>query len=472
MLFNTLNFALFFACVYLLYWILPRRAQNLMLLAASYFFYGCWDWRFLSLILASTAVDYFCGRALPGASPRARRFYLLLSLVTNLGLLGFFKYFNFFAASLQELAAPFGIHLSYSTLNIVLPVGISFYTFQTLSYTIDVYRGEIEPCRDPWDFALFVAFFPQLVAGPIERARCLLPQIRGKRTVTRAQLYEGTWLILWGLFKKVCVADRLAPMVDRIFADPSSCSGAHILVGLYAFAFQIYGDFSGYSDMARGLAKVMGFEIRLNFNLPYFAVNPSDFWKRWHISLSTWLRDYLYISLGGNRKGRFKTYRNLMLTMLLGGLWHGAAWTFVAWGFYHGTLLILHRLAKPILVLLEPKAFLARKAWWGARVFVMLHLTCLGWLLFRAQSLGEVHLMLERMVLDFGPGASAGYALISVLFIVLPLLVVQWAQFVKNDLLVVFRWPVLLRGLFYFLLYYGITVYGVTGGKQFIYFQF
>ena len=333
MLFNSLQFIAFFIIVYSLYLLFNHRWQNYMLLAASYFFYGSWNWRFLSLILISTILDYFCGLAIDRQPGRKRKkLFLIISVTGNLTILGFFKYFNFFAHDFQLILARFGIPTHPLVLNIVLPVGISFYTFQTMSYTIDIYRGEMRPTRRFLDLALFVAFFPQLVAGPIERAKHLLPQIIKPRLITPRQFREGLWLIYWGFFLKVFVADNLAGIVDRVFAGAETISGIEVLLGLYAFAFQILGDFAGYSSIAIGLARLMGIDIMTNFLFPYFVTNPRDFWKNWHISLSTWLRDYLYIPLGGNRRGRLMTYRNILITMLLGGLWHGAAWTFVIWG--------------------------------------------------------------------------------------------------------------------------------------------
>ena len=326
-----------------LYFLTQRyfRLQNGILLIASYVFYGFWDWRFLALLFVSTVVDYNLALLIEKSeSPGERKALLAASICVNLGILGFFKYFGFFAESFASLLNSFGFQSSTPFFNIVLPVGISFYTFQTMSYTIDVYRRKLPATRNFFDFALFVSFFPQLVAGPIERATKLLPQVLQPRKFSQSNFVEGFYLIILGLFKKVVIADNMAPIVNYIFSrDVSTLSGAEVLVGVYAFAFQIYGDFAGYTDIARGVAKWLGFDLMLNFRMPYFATSPSDFWQRWHISLSSWLRDYLYIPLGGNRQGTLLTYRNLMLTMVLGGLWHGAAWTFVAWGFFHGLIL-------------------------------------------------------------------------------------------------------------------------------------
>ncbi|MBE9529897.1 MAG: MBOAT family protein, partial [Proteobacteria bacterium] len=350
MLFNSVQFAIFFAIVYLLYLLLNHKGQNRLLLVASYVFYGCWDWRFLSLIAISTVVDYFCGlKIYESREKQKRKLFLFISVCSNLTILGFFKYFNFFTDNLYALLNGFGFSPDPFFLNIILPVGISFYTFQTISYSIDIYRKELNPTRKFLDFALFVSFFPQLVAGPIERAKNLLPQMLLPRKLTVDKFYEGCYLIFWGLFLKVFIADNLARMVDPVFSSSGPYDGVRVLLALYAFAFQIFGDFAGYSNIARGLAKCMGFDLMVNFNLPYFAVNPKDFWQRWHISLSTWFRDYLYIPLGGNRHGQMNTCRNLAITMLLCGLWHGAAWTFIVWGAYHALLQIIHKLLQPLL---------------------------------------------------------------------------------------------------------------------------
>ena len=333
MVFNSLHFVWFFIVVYCVYRVLPHRAQNWLLLVASYYFYAAWDWRFLGLLIASTLVDFTCARVLSRTSaPRARRALLVLSLGFNLTLLGFFKYFNFFADSLHGVLGALGWNVDFVTLRILLPVGISFYTFVTMSYVIDVYRREIPATRDLLDFAVFVAFFPHLVAGPILRASTLLSQIDSPRRITREQMRDGAWLIAWGYFQKVFVADNLASLANSAFDPAAPQTGVNILLGVYAFAFQIYGDFAGYSNIARGTSKLMGIELIENFRFPYLVRTPQAFWRNWHISLSTWLRDYLYIPLGGSRGSEWRTRWNLFVTMVLGGLWHGAAWTFVHLG--------------------------------------------------------------------------------------------------------------------------------------------
>ncbi|MET0158625.1 MAG: MBOAT family protein [Acidimicrobiales bacterium] len=345
MVFNSLQYLVFFPLVFAVYWQLKRRGQNVLLLLASWFFYAMWDWRFLGLMLLTTGVDFGVGRYLAMTEDeKKRKLAFGLSLGLNLTVLGFFKYFNFFVGSAADLLQTFGLDASEPTLRVLLPVGISFYTFHGISYTFDVFRRDIEPADDLLDFAVFVAFFPQLVAGPIGRAHLQLPQFEHERPPLRwEQARSGLCLILLGLFKKVAIADALAPFVDRTFTEPGRASWISLLGGAYAFALQIYGDFAGYSDVARGSSRLLGIELPLNFEQPYLSRNITVFWRTWHISLSNWLRDYLYIPLGGSRGSRAETYRNLMLTMVLGGLWHGAAWTFVAWGTLNGVYLCAHR---------------------------------------------------------------------------------------------------------------------------------
>ena len=470
MVFNSLVFLFFFVVVYSLYRLLPHRGQNILLLVASYFFYGWWDWRFLSLILLSTTIDFISGRIIGNAAPRQRRrrIALCISVTTDLTILGFFKYFNFFAENLAAGLQQLGITTSIHHLQIILPVGISFYTFQAMSYTLDIYRGQLRPARSFLDFATFVAFFPQLVAGPIERAAHLLPQIQNPRTVTRAGIESGAWLIAWGLFKKCVIADNLAIMVDGVF-NGGTPTGAVALLAIYAFAFQIFCDFSGYSDIARGLGRLMGVDLMVNFNNPYFALNPKDFWARWHISLSSWLRDYLYIPLGGNRKGPRRMYINLALTMLLGGLWHGAAWTFVAWGAFHGLLLVVyHAWSDRFLV----KGALDSGRWLWLRRVWMFHLVCLGWLFFRADSLGQVATMLREMFGHFAWNAEAANMLATLLLLCLPLWLVQGLQVKTRDLLAPTGLSWVPRTALYAVIILMFLALGNTGGGAFIYFQF
>ncbi len=473
MVFNSLHFLVFFPAVYVVYRALPHRGQNWWLLLASYYFYAAWDWRFLGLLIASTLVDYGCARVLARAEdPHRRRWILIVSLGFNLTVLGFFKYFNFFAESLHDLFALAGWQVDFITVRVLLPIGISFYTFMTMSYVIDVYRREIEPSRNLLDFALFVAYFPHLVAGPILRASKLLPQIARPRTIARAQIVEGLWLIGLGYFKKVFVADNLGHLADGIFASDASLTGPDVLLGIYAFAFQIYGDFSGYSDIARGASKLMGIELNVNFLFPYFVTSPQAFWRHWHISLSTWLRDYLYIPLGGNRGTTWTTYRNLMVTMVLGGLWHGAAWPFVLWGVYQGALLIVYR-ATGLAERLDRAAEMRRAAVVGLAWLVMFHLTCLGWLIFRAESATQIAALLGALPHGWTGHAEAWSRLGGpLLFYVGPLLAIQLLEVRRQDLMAVPQLPLPVRYAIYVAIGFFILLFGDFQGAQFIYFQF
>ncbi len=476
MLFNSYVFWLFFLLVAAAYWRLPHRGQNRLLLAASYVFYGWWDWRFLSLIVVSTLVDFGVARRLTAvAAPRRRRLWLLVSVATNLGLLGAFKYFGFFAAEAAGLLRALGLGADLPTLRVILPVGISFYTFQTMSYTIDVYRGRAEPARSLPDFALFVCFFPQLVAGPIERYHRLMPQIAGPRRRAPGDFAEGLHHVLLGLFKKVVVADNLAVLANAVFGgDPAALTGGQVLVGVYAFAFQIYGDFSGYSSIAQGVAKWLGFDLSTNFRLPYFAVSPSDLWRRWHVTLSSWLRDYLYVPLGGNRGGRARTYRNLLLTMLLGGLWHGAGWTFVAWGLFHGLILVLWRVAAELRRSPRPAAAAASWPWWrrvGAAL-LMFHLTCVSWLLFRSRSIGQAWDLLRRIVAGPWLDPVAVYGLGVLAFFVLPLLLLELWLERRRDLTALLTAPWPARATVYAYCALMLWYFPPEASHEFIYFQF
>lgn len=471
MLFNSYTFWGFYAVVLLAYRILPHRAQNRLLLLASYVFYGTWDWRFLSLIIFSTIVDFVAGRAMvsPASTESTRKRWLILSLSTNLGLLAVFKYLGFFVESAASLLTLMGLEPNLWTLRIILPVGISFYTFQTLSYTIDIYRRQLRPCDDFLDFALYVSFFPQLVAGPIERARQLLPQIVQPRTVSARDFQLGLYCILLGLFKKVVVADNMALVVNHIFSQPpGSLSALDALLGVYAFAFQIYGDFHGYSLIAQGTAFWLGVRLMDNFRHPYFATSPQDFWRRWHISLSTWLRDYLYIPLGGNRGSSVATYRNLLTTMILGGLWHGAAWTFVIWGVIHGGWLAIHRFIS------ERRPAPAEFGWAGAgvRMFLTFQMVCVTWLFFRADSVPQALGFFGALFGSYAPSSvtALGFGLLA--FFALPMLLYEaWVER-RGDLFAItsvhWVWRVALYTVIaFFLLWFPAPV-----PSEFIYFQF
>lgn len=389
MLFNSSAFLIFFPTVFALYWVIPKKnvkLQNVLLLLASYVFYGWWDWRFLSLIAFSTIVDYSLGFLIDKNEGKKRKIYLICSIVANLSLLGFFKYFNFFIESWVNLWKMFGYEMPVSTLNIILPVGISFYTFQTMSYSIDVYRKQIKPTKSFIAFATFVSLFPQLVAGPIERASNLIPQLIKARSWSHTKFKEGFFQICVGFFRKVVVADSIAVLIDGIYNEPDIHNASSILMAVVLYSFQIYFDFSGYSDIAIGTAKLLGFEFKQNFNLPYFSSSITEFWRRWHISLSSWLRDYLYIPLGGNRKGVKIQYRNLFITMLLGGLWHGSSWNFVIWGAIHGAFLATEKKFR-----LVPKQY---KLVNNLLIFVLVTLV---WIFFRSESFADTATIVSKL---------------------------------------------------------------------------
>ncbi len=466
MLFNSDAFLKFFGAFLLLFYLCRNdlRARNILIVAASYFFYGWWEYRLLSLLVFTSLLDFFVGAALERTDPIGQRKALVcLSVAANLSLLGFFKYYDFFVESLAALLTRLDIPFHARTLNLILPVGISFYTFQSMSYIIDVYRRQIAASRRLVNFLAYVSFFPQLVAGPIERAAHLLPQFDRTLTITRSMLEEGLWLILWGLFKKVVLADNLAPLVEMVYQNPAD-SGPIVVLGTVAFAFQIYCDFSGYSDIARGTARTLGFDILFNFNLPYLATSLREFWQRWHISLSTWLRDYLYISLGGNRKSPGRTYFNLLMTMLLGGLWHGAAWNFVLWGLWHGGGLMVCRFwrerrgSRPGLP--------AIMAWPITLLFVLY-----GWLLFRADSWEQICLLTGALG-DWSTPVWLKSYLINLVVFTLPLVGMElWQAKAKTLLapLALARWrPALLQGL----LLLAIALFWEKDSTPFIYFQF
>jgi D-alanyl-lipoteichoic acid acyltransferase DltB (MBOAT superfamily) len=401
-----------------------------------------------------------------------RRALLCASLGFNLTLLGFFKYFNFFADNLHVVFGSLGWQLDFVTLRVLLPVGISFYTFVTMSYVIDVYRRELPATRSLLEFAVFVAYFPHLVAGPILRASRLLPQIALPRTVTRAQMRDGLWLIAWGFFQKIFVADNLAGVANLVFDPAAHPTGVNALLGTYAFAFQIYGDFAGYSNVARGTSKLMGIELLENFRFPYLARSAQEFWRHWHISLSTWLRDYLYIPLGGNRGSAWQTRRNLLITMILGGLWHGAAWTFVVWGAYHGLLLVAYREAARVRALrawFEGAGAAARITSWA----VMFHLTCYGWLIFRARSPQQLWGLTDSLFTAFAPASvNVPGILVPLVLYTTPLLLVHAIEAYYDDLLVVPRLSPGVRYSVYAATFYLTMIFGNFGGAEFIYFQF
>jgi len=477
MLFNSIAFALFLPIVFSLYWLIGRdrfKAQNAFMIVASYVFYGWWDWRFLFLIFISSVVDFILGLRIPKTeSPRGRKALLLLSLLVNLGILGFFKYFNFFIDSFAALISSVGLQANVPSLRIILPVGISFYTFQTLSYTLDIYRGKLKPTQDPVAFFAFVSFFPQLVAGPIERARNLLPQFFGTRTFDRARAQDGLRQMLWGFAKKMIVADTMAPHVQKIFENAGSLDGLTLLMGAFFFAMQIYCDFSGYSDIAIGTSRLFGFDLSRNFAYPYFSRDIGEFWRRWHISLSSWFRDYVYIPLGGSFVTKYRQMFNIFVTFTVSGLWHGANWTFVIWGALNGLYYF------PLMLANKQGQYKDTVAW--DRVFPPFRealgiastfsLTLLAWVFFRASSVGDAG---DYIIRAFStPWMDIDHIQY---FKVLPYgifpLVVEWYRRTKEHGMDISGVPQLIRWMIYLLMITGIIVFGKFGSQEFIYFQF
>lgn len=472
MLFNSIEFLLFLPIVFSLYWFVFNKnlkSQNLLILVSSYVFYGWWDFRFLSLIFLSTLVDYIIGLNIPKQdSKRKQKLLLWFSVLFNLSVLGFFKYYNFFIDSWLDLFSSFGYEIkSVWTLNIILPVGISFYTFQTMSYTIDIYRKKLEPTKDFISFASFVSFFPQLVAGPIERATNLLPQILNKREFKYEQGVQGLRLILWGMFKKVVIADSLAPMVDNIFSNYEDFGGGTLWLGSIYFAFQIYCDFSGYSDIAIGTSKLFGFELMSNFKFPYFSRNIGEFWRRWHISLSTWFRDYLYIPLGGSMEGRWKSIRNIFIIFLVSGFWHGANWTFIFWGLFHAILFlpsfIFNTNRKYTTSIIAENTFLPSPKEF-IQVGVTFILVTIGWVFFRSETIGDSFIYLNQMIFDFELPNKYRIGLVYVLLIFSFDFLIRKNERIETEY---FKYDWVLFSILILLIFEMFGVY-----NEFIYFQF
>jgi len=437
MLFNSIDFAIFLPIVFILYWFITNknlRLQNFLIVIASYVFYGWWDWRFLSLIIFSTIIDYSVGRKLQNEEDQIKRKALLwVSILANLGFLGFFKYYNFFLENFVSTFSFFGAPINAQSLNIILPVGISFYTFQTLSYTIDVYRRKLEPTEDFIAFSAFVSFFPQLVAGPIERATNLLPQFYAKRTFDYSKAVDGMRQILWGLFKKIVIADNCAEFANQIFNNSADMNGSTLVLGAIFFTFQVYGDFSGYSDIAIGTSRLFGFNLMQNFNFPYFSRDIAEFWRRWHISLSTWFRDYLYIPLGGSRGGTWTKIRNTFIIFIVSGFWHGANWTFIVWGtlnaIYFLPLLLTKNNRNNLEIVAQGKLLPSLKEF----TFMLLTfgLTVFAWIFFRAENIYHAYNYISEIfsLSFFQPPILFGFtklSLIQNIIIILLFVTIEW----------------------------------------------
>lgn len=486
MLFNSISFGIFLPIVFLIYWFVTKKLkfQNVLLLLASYFFYGCWDWRFLFLLLFSTLLDYYSGIKIEEADKtKTKRFWFWLSIFINLSFLGIFKYFNFFSESLTDALSWIGWKIDPVLINIILPVGISFYTFHGLSYVIDVYNGKIQSERSFVNYAVFVSFFPLLVAGPIERATHLLPQIKRERTFDYHRAVDGLRQILWGLFKKIVIADNCAVYADQIFNDPADVSGSSLVLGAVLFAFQIYGDFSGYSDIALGVARLFGIELLRNFSFPYFSRDIAEFWRRWHISLSSWFKDYLYIPLGGSKGGNWMRVRNTFIIFLVSGFWHGASWTFIFWGLLHAFFILPSIIFKTNRKNLEivAKGRLLPSFKELLQISTTFILVVFAWIFFRVESLSKASEYIRGIftgsffsipyVIEEGSGLQIFP--LKFLFLILGFMVVEWVGRENNFALEKFgfSWAKWKRVLFYYFL---VLLILLMGGKdqQFIYFQF
>ncbi|MDM1521809.1 MBOAT family protein [Empedobacter sp. 225-1] len=480
MLFNSISFAIFLPIVFALYWLLRKsfKLQNILLLIASYYFYGCWDWRFMFLLGFSTLLDYYSGIKIEEAtSQNLKKIWLTISIGINLGFLGFFKYYNFFADSFAEMLNGFGLNVHPWTLQIILPVGISFYTFHGLSYIIDIYYNRIKAERNIVDYSVFVSFFPLLVAGPIERATHLLPQIKKTRVFNYSQAVDGMRQILWGLFKKMVIADNCAIYANEIFSNPESQSGSNLVLGAIFFAFQIYGDFSGYSDIALGVARLFGIELLKNFNYPYFSRDIAEFWRRWHISLSTWFRDYLYIPLGGSRGGNWMRVRNTFIIFIVSGFWHGANWTFIFWGFLNALFIMPSILLKTnrtnLEIVAQDRFFPTFRELFN--MMLTFALTVLAWIFFRSNSITHafeyIGGIFNQSLFTFPTLRKSALA---TLFLVVFLLLTEWMgrrnnYGIEKLLLKKPRW---VRWSFYAFVLMLIGLFLQTEESPFIYFQF
>ncbi len=486
MIFSSVEFLLFLIFSFLFYWFVFQKnlkAQNIFLLVISYFFYGWWNWHFLALIFVSSIIDYILGIQLgKDKSNRTRKILITISIIANLGVLGFFKYFNFFIDSFIDLLSIFGMRANISTLSIILPIGISFYTFQTLSYSIDVYRRKLEPTKDIVAFFTFVSFFPQLVAGPIEKAKNLLPQFTSKRHFDNKAATDGLKQILIGLFKKIVVADTASVMVDAIHAQHETLTGFTLFLGTFLFAFQMYGDFSGYSDIAIGTSRLFGFSLRRNFAYPYFSRDIAEYWRRWHMSLTSWFRDYLYIPLGGSKVNKAKQIRNVFIIFLVSGLWHGASWTFVVWGainaLYFLPLLLRKTNRKNIEIVAKIKSFPSLLEF--KDIIITFLLTSFVRVFFRSQTISEAYVYLKNMLTKFNNPIKELHSLnihlkelSLVLFFIAALIVIEWVNRNKEHGLDMQTSSKLIKyGVYYSLTFLVLYYFNANSVRPFIYFQF
>lgn len=471
MSFVSWEFAVFFIAVFILYFFLNRKLQNILLLVASYIFYGWWDYRFLALILFSTCIDYFIAKRLEQADDRKRLLLLYISIFINLGVLAFFKYCNFFIESTSLLLQQIGFKANITTLAIILPVGISFYTFQSIAYTIDVYRKRISAVKEFSLFALYLAYFPQLVAGPIERAQNIFPQLLQNRIITIEKIKSGLLLILIGFVRKIAIADMVSDEVKLAFDAPQEQTSFQLVRATLLFALQIYGDFAGYTDIARGTSRILGIELMENFNHPYFSLNITEFWRRWHISLSTWLRDYLYIPLGGNRGGAWLAYRNIMITMLLGGFWHGASWKFVIWGGIHGAALVFHKIWSEYYPNRNPTAI----NFWAYSQnllswFLTMIIVCVAWVFFAATDTSTAGQILMGIISCNGEFNILDFYL--PMGMIALLLFIDIPQYLKSNHTTMSTWHPFIKGFVYTILVLLLFLWGGKANEPFIYFQF
>lgn len=470
---NSISFLIFFSAVVLAHFLMPQRFRWALLLLASYFFCMSWKTEYVIPLLSVTAVNYYCASKIPRASePRAKKKYLAIVCCTSLGLLLFFKYFNFFSQSVHSIFHFFGVEYQPIILEIALPVGISFYTFQMLGYAIDVNRRQVSPEMHFGVFALYGSFFPQLIAGPIGRADKLISQFHTAQIFNRERIWFGLQLMGWGLFKKVVIADWLAIYVNHVFKNPDGQTGPTLIISIYFFAFQIYCDFSGYSDIAIGAGRVLGLELIRNFNRPYFSKSIVDFWRRWHISLSTWLRDYLYIPLGGNRKGTQRTYTNILIVFILCGLWHGAAWTFVTWGALNGLAICLSKRTLPFRDRVYKQLNISPGAIKTIRTILTFHIVCLFWIFFRSETLSGSFLVIMHLLQGWPKIFIHSTSMIHGILGIALLIAVEISQ--RNGPIIyrISLWPLPIRWALYVLFLFSIVLFGVKDGSQFIYSQF